>query len=83
MIRAVFSALGINMTLWGAGLFYVDAVTLKPDAPPNPLLSLISHSTNGGQTIQFAQWLPHTLIGVGVVTILYAIALPRSRSAQH
>lgn len=78
MIRAAFSALGISMTLWGAGLFYVEAVTLKPDTPSNALLSLISHSTGSGRTIEFAQWLPHTLIGVGGVTILYAIALPRS-----
>lgn len=78
MIRAAFSALGFTLTLWGAGLFYVDAVTLKPDTPHNPLLSMISHSTDGDQTIQFAQWLPYTLIGVGVVTILYAIALPRA-----
>ena len=81
MIRAAFSALGISLTLWGAGLFYVEAVTLKPGTPPNPLLSLISHSTSVERTIEFAQWLPHTLIGVGVVTILYAIALPRS--AKH
>ena len=78
MIRGAFSALGINVTLWGAGLFYVEAVTLKPDAPQNPLLWLISHSTGDGQVIQFAPWLPYTLIGVGVVTILYAIALPRA-----
>ena len=81
MIRAGFSAVGITMGLWGASLFYVEAVTLKPGTPPNPLLSLVSHSTSAERTIQFAQWLPHTLIGVGVVTILYAIALPRS--AKH
>ena len=78
MIRAIFSALGINMALWGAGLFYVETVTLKPDAPSNPILSLITHSAGSDRAIQFAQWLPYTLIGVGVVTILYAIALPRS-----
>ena len=81
MIRASFSAVGITLALWGASLFYVEAVTLKPDTPPNPILALISHSTSADRTIQFVQWLPHTLIGVGVVTILYAIALPRS--AKH
>jgi hypothetical protein len=81
MIRAAFSALGINLTLWGAGLFYVDSVTLKPNTPQNPVLSLISHSQGDGRTIQMAPWLPYTLIGVGVVTMLYAIALPRP--SQH
>ena len=78
MIRGAFSAVGINLTLWGAGLFYVTAVTLKPETPQNLLLSLISEGTEDGRTIQFAAWLPYTLIGVGVVTILYAIALPRA-----
>ena len=59
---------------WTAG----SAVTLKPETPQNLLLSLISEGTGDGRTIQFAAWLPYTLIGVGVVTILYAIALPRA-----
>jgi hypothetical protein len=78
MIRGAFSAVGINLTLWGAGLFYVEAVTLQPDTPQNLLLSMISHSSGDVLTIQFAPWLPYTLVGVGVVTILYSIALPRS-----
>lgn len=78
MIRGAFSAVGINLTLWGVGLFYVTAVTLKPETPQNLVLSMISHSSGDGRTIQFAPWLPYTLIGVGVVTILYAIALPRA-----
>ena len=78
MIRGAFSALGINLTLWGAGLFYIEAVTLKPDTPQNVLISWISHSTGEARTIQLAPWLPYTLFGVGVVTILYAIALPRA-----
>ena len=78
MIRGAFSAVGINLTLWGAGLFYVEAVTLKSDTPQNLVLSLISHSAGDVRTIQFAPWLPYTLIGVGVVTMLYSIALPRA-----
>ena len=81
MIRAAFSALGINLTLWGVGLFYVEAVTLKPETPRSPLLAMISHESGTTQSIQFAPWLPYTLIGVGVVTILYSIALPRG--AKH
>ena len=81
MIRATFSAVGLNLALWGAGLFYVEAVTLKPGTPRNPLLALISQQTSDGRMIQFAQWLPYTLVGVGIVTILYAIALPRA--AKH
>ena len=81
MIRGAFSAVGINLTLWGAGLFYVEAVTLKPDTSQHLWLSLISHSSGAVRTIQFAPWVPYTLIGVGIVTILYSIALPRA--VQH
>jgi hypothetical protein len=78
MFRAAFSALGINLTLWGAGLFYVEAVKLKPDMPQNPLVSLLTDTAGNDRTIHLAPWLPYTLIGVGVITILYSIALPRA-----
>ena len=81
MFRAAFSALGINLTLWGAGLFYVEAVKLKPEMPQNPLVSLLTYTADGDHTIHLAPWLPYTLIGVGIVTILYSIALPRA--SQH
>lgn len=78
MIRAAFSAFGINLTLWGAGLFYVEAVKLKPDMPQNPIVSLLTSTADNDHTIHLAPWLPYTLIGIGVVTILYSIALPRT-----
>ncbi len=80
MMRSAFSALGINLTLWGAGLFYVEAVTLKAEATENVVFSMLTESS--GRTVPLAPWLPYTLMGVGIVTILYAIALPRTQSAQ-
>ena len=78
MIRAAFSALGINLTLFGSGLFYVEAVKLRPDMPQNPVVSMLTYTAGDDRTIHLAPWLPYTLIGVGVVTILYSIALPRA-----
>lgn len=79
MIRAAFTALGFSLTLWGAALFYVESVTLKPTVPQTSLLSLVTTSNGDSKSIIFAPWIPHTLIGVGIVTILYAIALPRAQ----
>lgn len=83
MIRTLFSAAGFSMTWWGASLFYVESLTLKKGTPIGSLLSLITYRTGQGDAIAFSQWLPHTLIGVGVVTIMYAIALPKASSAHH
>jgi hypothetical protein len=84
MIRAAFTALGFTLSLWGAGLFYVESVTLKPNVSQSSLLSLFTTSEGSSQQIVFAAWIPHTLIGVGIVTILYAIALPqKARAEKH
>lgn len=84
MIRAAFTALGFTLSLWGAGLFYVESVTLKPDISQSSWLSLVTTTQGNSQQIVFAAWIPHTLIGVGIVTVLYAIALPgRARAEKH
>lgn len=84
MIRAAFTALGFTLSLWGAGLFYVESVTLKSNVAQSHLLSLVTTTQGDSQQIVFAAWIPHTLIGVGIVTILYAIALPgRARAEKH
>lgn len=82
MIRAAFTALGITLALWGAGLFYVESVTLKSNVPQTSLLSLVTTNQGASNLIVFAPWIPHTLIGVGIVTMLYAIALPRAHRAD-
>lgn len=77
MFRAAFCALGTCLMLWGAALFYVDTITLKPDAPHGFVMDLFAQETGSKRTIRPALWLPYTLVGVGIVTMLYAIALPR------
>ncbi len=54
----------------GAGLFYVESVKLKSGVSQSSLLSLFTTSDGSSQQIVFAAWIPHTLIGVGIVTIL-------------
>lgn len=77
MMRAVFSALGFSLMLWGGALFHIDSVTLKADAPRNAVVDFLVSEQGSSRTVQMAPWLPYTLIGVGLVTLMYAIALPK------
>ena len=80
MIRAAFLTIGLYLSLCGAGLFVVDEVTLTERFSNSP--SLVLHlltdlSENGLRTFHPPEWMPFTCVGVGGVTMLYAIALPR------
>ena len=80
MIRAAFLASGLFLALSGAGLFVVDQVVLtekvsQADAPP--LDWLTSRNESGRRLFNRPEWMPFTFIGVGGVTMLYAVALPK------
>ena len=81
MIRAVFLSVGIYVALCGTGLLMVDSVTLtkKVSEADSSLLRQLCTWTDGGR-LEFdpPEWMAFTFIGVGGVTVLYAIALPRS-----
>lgn len=80
MIRAAFLTIGLYISLCGAGLFAVSEVTLneKFSTSPSLLVDLITERANSGLRIFHPpDWMPFTCIGVGGVTMLYAIALPR------
>ena len=80
MIRAAFLTVGLYLSLCGAGLFVVDEVTLtqKISQTPNLVVELITEKASSGLRIFHPpDWMPFTCIGVGGVTMLYAIALPR------
>ena len=80
MIRAAFLTIGLYISLCGMGLFVVDEVTLteRMSASPSLLLTLVTDVTTSGlRTFHPPEWMPFTCVGVGGVTMLYAIALPR------
>lgn len=79
MTRAAFLASGLFLALVGAGLFFVAQITLTDkasqyEAPP---LDWVTHrDTIGRRAFDRPEWMPFTFIGVGGVTMLYAVALP-------
>lgn len=80
MIRAMFLTLGLYFVLTGAGFFFVDELTLTHQASEvdSPVLDFItSRADNGQRKLDAPEWLPFTCIGLGAVTMMYAVALPK------
>lgn len=80
LIRAAFFALGLTLAGGGSALFAIDSVTLtKSISNANvPVVTWISAPDSAGQRIvNPPDWVPFTLVGIGGVTVLYALALPR------
>ena len=81
MIRAAFLTMGLYLSLCGAGLFFVDDVTLTQRASSvnSKVLDLVTTRLESGRRkFDPPEWACFTCVGVGGVTMLYAIALPRS-----
>lgn len=74
MLRALFFAIGAFVALTGGGLFVVDRVVLTESARQT-----IEQKAPGmaPREIDPPAWLPYTCSSCGVLTMLYALALPR------
>ncbi len=81
MVRSVFFSIGLFVTLWGAGLLVVDklVLNLKADSVQQSgfrgLFSAVSPERK--QVIDPPDWAAFSLISLGTVTMLYAVALPK------
>lgn len=83
MVRAAFLTMGLYLSLCGAGLFVVDEVTLTErfSAKPTPLVQMLTTlSSEGLRIFNPPEWMSFTCVGVGGVTMLYAIALPKKQA---
>jgi len=81
MYRAGFLAFGLYLALLGGGLFFVDELTLNPkiSARAASVLNLIAQSDSTGRHhVHPPEWAPFSLMGLGVITMLYAVALPKN-----
>ena len=81
MIRALFFGLGAFVGLWGMSLVAVDGVVLSvaEDAQPSRVLEAVSQvAPDGRRMIDPPDWIGFTLVGMGGLTMLYSVALPRS-----
>lgn len=78
MLRAMFFAMGTFAALCGGVLFQVDRVVLTSSAGHSTAAqSLTTPLPDGRREIDPPSWLPYTLASTGVLTMLYALALPK------
>jgi hypothetical protein len=81
MVRATFFAIGLFVTLWGVGLLFVDKMVLTVKAASIPQTGFrglfTAVATDKPQVIDPPEWAAFSLMSVGTVTMLYAVALPK------
>ncbi|MEW4488830.1 hypothetical protein AB1L42_12155 [Thalassoglobus sp. JC818] len=83
MIRSAFLTVGLYMLLCGVVLCVVEEVVFnaKISETPAPVVELLTRvADNGLRTFHPPEWMAFTFVGVGAVTMMYAIALPRKAS---
>ena len=80
LTRALFLGTGVYVACVGAILFFVETVTLHACTESGSTIVrwLTTDSAGHGRIINPPDWLPYMLVGMGGVTVLYAIALPRA-----
>jgi hypothetical protein len=81
MIRSIFLSVGLFVTLWGVSLLFVDKVVLnsKEEGGRDRDFRGLFTSVNADRQKVFdpPDWCAFSLMSVGSVTMLYAVALPR------
>lgn len=83
MIRSTFFSMGLFVFLWGITFLFVDKMVLTAKdetARPKEFRGLFT-TINADQQAVFdpPEWCAFSLMSVGSVTMLYAIALPRRK----
>jgi hypothetical protein len=89
MLRGTFFSIGMFITLWGVSLLFIDKLVLNmPDevAARTPGFRGMYQGNNqqpqqqGKQrVIDPPEWAAFSLLSVGAVTMLYAVALPKKQ----
>ena len=77
MLRSMFFAVGTFVTLTGLLLFQVDRVVLTPGRDGTALQAISTPRADGCREVDPPAWLPYTLASCGLLTMLYAFALPK------
>ena len=84
MLRSCFFATGMFVVLWGASFLLVDTfiLNLKDETDQKPGfrgMLFTSVTPERQRTFNPPDWSAFSLISVGSVTMLYAIALPKKK----
>ena len=85
MLRSCFFSVGLFVTLWGVTFLFVDKLVLKDDgvaARSQGFRGMFSAvGAQNDRDLNPPDWAAFSLMSVGAVTMLYAVALPRKSKA--
>jgi hypothetical protein len=83
MLRGTFFSVGMFIALWGVSLLFVDklVVNVADDSQRTPgFRGMLNNQPQQKQrVIDPPDWVSFSLLSVGAVTMLYAVALPRKQ----
>ena len=81
MLKSCFFAVGLFVTLWGVSFLFVDRILLnatEDGESENAISAMISTVTPEDQKyLDPPDWAAFSMMSVGAVTMLYAVALPK------
>jgi hypothetical protein len=83
MVRSIFFSLGLFIALWGGAFLVVDKMVLNTDSDPTAQGGFRGLFGGAAQTkkrvIDPPDWAAFSLMSLGTVTMLYAVALPKKK----
>ena len=83
MMRSSFFSIGLFVVLWGVSFLFVDKLILKNTGDESPNLGLrrmfTSNNARREKVFDPPDWAAFSLMSVGAVTMLYAVALPKKK----
>jgi len=84
MMRATFFAIGLFVALWGGAFIVIDKVELASDGAPVQAgfrgLFRRTAAPARKRVVDPPDWAAFSLMSVGAVTMLYAVALPKKQA---
>ena len=85
MLRSIFFSTGLFVFLWGVMFLFVDKLVLKTPSEENAEQAFrgMFTSTNDEQQkiVDPPDWAGFSLMSIGSVTMLYAVALPKRKDS--
>jgi hypothetical protein len=83
MLRGTFFSIGMFIALWGVSLLFVDKLVLKvqDDTSRTPGFRgmLAGNQQPREKIIDPPDWVSFSMLSIGAVTMLYAVALPKKQ----
>jgi len=87
MLRSTFFAAGLFVLLCGISLFYVEAIHYKKlplskdETGVRGFFSRVAPVVDNKRVVEPPDWVAFSLMSVGSVTMLYAVALPKKQQS--